>query len=263
MLVFAAFTPNSPLLTPEINKDKLLAVEKTRTAMQELADELYASKPDTVVIITDHPTRYRDAFCISLSDPYKFDLKEFGHFGFDRTFRPDLMLIDQLQRTLRKAGQPITMSSDEALHYASAVPLSILTARLPKVNLVPIAYCDLEPKAHFEFGQNIKEAIISSSKRIAVIAAADMAHTLSLDGPAPLHSDGQIFDDKIQELISTKNSAGLLTIKPKILKNAKQLSHLPLTIMFGLLDHVAVEPTILSYEAPFGVGFLVANFTIK
>ncbi len=96
-----------------------------------------------------------------------------------------------------------------------------------------------------------------------MIAAGDMSHTLTLDSPAPLHSDGQIFDDKIQELIATKNSAGLLTIKPKVVKNAKQLAYLPLTIMFGLLDHVAVDPTILSYEAPFGVGFLVANFTIK
>ncbi len=263
MLVFAGFTPNSPLLLPEINKDKLAAVEKTRAAMQELADELYTVKPDTIVIITDHPSRYADAFCLSLSDPFKFDLKEFGHLSFDRTFRPDIMLIDRLQRSLRRSQLPITMSSDEALHYASAVPLSILAKQLPKVNLVPIGYTNLDAKKHFEFGQAIKEAISDSSKRVAVIAAGDMAHTLTLNSPAPLHADGQIYDDKIQELIANKNAAGLLTIDPNVVSNAQQMSYLPLTILFGLLDHVAVTPTILSYEAPFGVGYLVANFTIK
>jgi AmmeMemoRadiSam system protein B len=263
MLVFAGFTPNSPLLLPEINKDRLAAVEKTRAAIQELADELYAAKPDTIVIITDHPTRYREAFCLSVSDPYKFDLKEFGHLSFDRTFRPDIMLIDRLQRSLRRVAQPITMSSDEALHYASAVPLSILAAKLPKVALVPIGYSELDAKAHFAFGQAIKDAIMDSAKRVAVIAAGDMSHTLTLQSPAPLHGDGQIFDDKIKEVIATKNTAGLLTIESSVVQNAQQLSYQPLTILFGLLDHVAVTPTILSYEAPFGVGYLVANFIIK
>lgn len=263
MLVFAAFTPNSPLLIPEINKDRLSAVEKTRGSLQELADELYVAKPDTIVIITDHPTRYSDAFCLSLSDPFKFDLKEFGHLSFDRTFRPDIMLIDRLQRSLRKAGQAITMSSDEALHYASAIPLSILASMLPKVNIVPIGYSELDAKAHFAFGQAIKDAVMASDKRVAVIAAGDMAHTLALDGPAPLHPAGAEYDAKIQELIATKNSAGLLTIDEDIVRDAQQLSYRPLLILFGLLDHLAVTPTILSYESPFGVGYLVVNFDLS
>ncbi|MDP2631331.1 MAG: AmmeMemoRadiSam system protein B [Candidatus Uhrbacteria bacterium] len=263
MLVFAAFTPHSPLLLPSINKTQMDKVEKTTSAMQELADELYASHPDVIVHISEHPTIYPDAFSINLSDPYKFDLSSLGDLGITRTFRPDIMLIDRLQRSLRAESQPITLTTDYALHYASAVPLLLLTKELPNVQLVPISFSELPPKDHFHFGQALKDMIFASDKRIAVIASGDMSHALTSNAPADFHKDGQIYDDKIQEIIAQRNSAGLLSLSPEIVANAKETSYLPLAIFFGLLDKVSMTPQILSYEAPFGVGYLTVNFVLK
>ena len=260
MLIFSAFTPHTPLLLPSIGKEQLGKVEKTR---QELADELYAVQPDTVVLISEHPTSYPDAFSINLSDPYRFDLSEFGDLGFDRTFRPRIKLIDGLQRSLRREGQPVTLTSDEHLNYASAIPLALLTENLPKVELVPITYSNLDAKSHFQFGQALKDRIMNSRHRIAVIASGDMSHALNTSAPAGFHKDGPRFDEKIQELIAQKNTAGLLSLKEDLIQNAAETSYKPLTMLFGLLERVSVTPSILSYEAPFGVGYLVVNFALR
>ena len=231
--------------------------------MQELAEDLYAARADTILLISEHPTVYDDAFSVTLSDPYKFEMTEFGVLNIRHTFRPNLKLIDSLQRSLRQAGLKITLTTDEALSYASAVPLILLTEALPNIKLVPVTFSELDPKAHFQFGQALKDEIMHSDARVAVIASGDMSHALTSNSPAGFHQDGEIYDKKIQELVAQKNTAGLLNLDEDLLINAQQTSYRPLTILFGLLERVSVKPTILSYEAPYDVGYLVANFVMK
>lgn len=262
MLVFAAHTPHSPLLLEEINKDRLAQVKKTKNAMKELSDELYAVHPDTIILLSAHPTVEQKAFSIAVSDPYIFDISEFGQFNFERKIHPDIMLIDRLQRSLRSSDQPITLNTDESLSYAAAVPIELLTERLPNVKLVPITYSNLDAKAHFQFGQAMKDEVMASNKRIAIIVSADLSHALNTESPAGFHADGPIYDEKIQELIIAKNTAGLLRMDEDLVKNAQQTNYRLLCILFGLLEHTSVTPQILSYESPFGVGYITANFAL-
>lgn len=262
MLVFAALTPNTPLLLPSISKEKAPKVAQTTEAMAELARELYATHPDTIVLISSQPTMYDDSFSLNLSDPYAFDLKAFGDLGFEKKMRPDIMLVDRLQRSLRSQGQQLTLTSDVALDYATAIPLQLLTEQLD-VQLLPLAYCGRSAKDHFQFGQALKDALFDSNKRIAVIASGDMSHALTSDAPAGFHKDGPEFDAKIQELVAQKNTAGLLQLDESLVTNASERSYKPLTMLFGLLERISVNPHVLSYEAPFGVGYLVVNFVMR
>ncbi len=263
MLVFAALTPHSPLLLESINKDQLDKVQKSRDAVQELADELYAVHPDTILLLSEHPTIFADAFSINLSDPYSFDVSDFGQLSHEKKIHPDIRLIDRMQRSLRSKGQAVTLHSDEALNYAAAVPVELLTQRLPKVKLVPVSYSELDAKAHFQFGQALKDVVMESPKRIAIIAAGDLSHSLTSESPAEFSPDGLAYDKKIQELISTKNTTGLLRLEDDFVNNAKETNYKVLCMLFGLIERVSVKPEILSYEAPFGVGYLNANFVIK
>jgi len=104
---------------------------------------------------------------------------------------------------------------------------------------------------------------VNTVARIAVIAVGDMSHALTNNSPADFHPDGEKYDKKIQELIAQKNTVGLISLDEKLIENAVENSYRSLTILFGLLDRISVKPEILNYEAPFGVGYLVANFAIK
>ena len=262
MLVFAALTPHSPLLLPSINRERLKDVQTTREAMTRLAEELYAARPDTIVILSSHATMHEDAFSINLHDPYRVNLHEFGDLSEYRTFRPDLGLIDRLQRTMRREVIPTTLNTDDTLHYSVAVPLLLMTEHLPDVAIVPISYSGLSPKEHFSVGEILKEVITNSTRRVALIATGDQSHALTSDSPAGFSKEGPQYDAQVQESIKNNNPAGLLQMKPKLVQKARECSYRPLLMLLGALEKTQYWPTIHSYEAPFGVGYLVVHFEL-
>ncbi|MEK7459028.1 MAG: class III extradiol dioxygenase subunit B-like domain-containing protein [Patescibacteria group bacterium] len=262
MIVFAAHVPNSPLLLPSISGDRIGAVTKTRDALEELAELLYVTKPDTIVLVSDHPTMYTDAFSISVSDPYVCDLADVGDLGYAKTYHPDFALIDKLQRDLRALEQSVTLTTDERLNFASAIPLDFLAAQLPHVRIVPLSPCDMTPKEHFVFGQALKHTLHASDKRVAIVSAGDTAHTLTDFAPGGLHDDGATYDAALRTMVEHQNAAGLLQMDEDVIKNAQESAYRKLLVLFGTLDGMRVTPETLSYESPFGVGYLVVNFVL-
>lgn len=263
MIVFAAHVPNSPLLLPSISGDRVGAVAKTRQSLTELAELLYTTKPDTIVLVSDHPTMYTETFSISMSDPYECDLHDVGDLGYKKTYHPDFSLVDKLQRDLRKAEQPVTLTTDERLNFASTVPLDFLTAMLPTVRVVPVSPCGLTPKEHFTFGQALKHTLLATDKRVAIISAGDTAHTLTEFAPGGHHEDGERYDQALQIMVEQRNVVGLLQMDEGMISNAQESAYRKLLILLGTIDGMDLAPEILSYEAPFGVGYLVVNFQLS
>jgi MEMO1 family protein len=263
MLVFAAIVPCSPLLIASVNPEKVSAATKTRNALAELAEELFATKPDTIVLFCDHANTPQDAFAINVSDPYHASLAEFGDLGYTKTYGTDFMLADGMQRNLRHSGQSVTLETEKELPFSATVPLSFLTEHLPNVRILPIAPCNKTAKEHFDFGAALRESIVSSPKRIAVIACGDGSHTRSTDAPGGLHEDGQKLDDLLTTLVAQKNTAGLLQVDETLRMNGQDALYRQIVMLFGTLDGTPVESSVLSQEAPFGVGQLVAELRLQ
>jgi len=263
MIVFAAFTPHTPLLLPTVGKENLGKMKETALGMEKLSEELYASHPDTIVIISSHSARHEDAFSINLHDEYIADAKDFGDLQTAAEFIPDLPLIDRIQRALRKNGIAFTLDSDAVLDHGCAIPLLLLARNLPHVKIIPISYSGLSPKDHAEFGRALKDVLTDSTKRIAVLASGDLSHCLSTDAPEGFHKAGPIFDRAIQAAVQDLSLSKLLSIKPETVEDASQCGYRPLLILMGTLERMQVWPEILAYEAPFGVGYLTAQFHLK
>ncbi len=260
MIVFAAHVPHSPLLMPSVSGDRVGAVKKTHEALEELSEELYARKVDTIVLLSDHPTMYSDAFSVSLSDPFRCDLHDVGDLSYQRTYHPDFPTTDQLQRDLRQADEPVTLSTDARLHFASAVPLHFLTTHIPTVKIIPIAPSGLSPKEHYQFGQALKHTMSASKKRIAVVSSGDLSQRLEAFAPGGYHKDGERYDTLVRTFIEQHNAVGLLQLDEALLHNAEESSYRKLLMLFGALDNMDVTPSVMSHEAPFGIGYLVAHF---
>lgn len=260
MMVFAGLVPNSPLLLPTINQDRLSDAEKTREAIEEFAEELYGAHPDTLVLLAETMTMYPDAFSVNVADPFVTDLAEFGDLRAGKKYHPDFAFLDRLQRAARKTDARVSLTTDEALTFATAVPLELLTGHLPNVRIVPIAPAQLTAKLHFEMGTLIKELAQEHDRRVAVLAFGDLSHAVSESSPAGLVPEGAKYDARIQNILEHKNTAGLLQIDPSLVHAAHDAAYRQLCMLFGALEGVDVTPHVLSYEAPFGVGYAVAHF---
>ncbi len=252
MLVFAGLVPNSPLLMPGINTARLSEAKETIHGLTELADDLYAAHPDIIVLLADCATSYPDAFSVNVADPYTADLSAVGDLDYKKTYHPDFGFVDSLQRFARSNSIPISLSTDEQLTFASAVPLHYLTSHLKDVRIVPIAPTELDGKAHFAFGSTLQHLVMQSDKRIAVIATGNMSHQ-----PTPAE-----FDEKLLTFITERNSSGLLQIDPDLILSAEDTSYRNICMLLGTLDGVDATAHRLSYEKPFGVGYAVVNFAL-
>src|SRR3989338_9221320 len=259
MIVFAAFTSHTPLLIPTIGKNHLKKIGKTHKAVHRLAEELYLSHPDVLITISQHAVNFSDVFCANLSEKYFVDFKEFGDLVTQKLFSPDLAFLDGLQRFLRKEKMPFTLNSASRLDYGSAVPLYLLTERL-SIPVVPLSYSGLDAKTHFQFGKHLQEYIQKQTKRVAVIACGDLAHTLSSQSHEGYHEAGKKFDAAIRQSIADNSPLQLMKLDRLIVKEAKQCAYLPLLVLMGILEDISVRPEELSYEMPFGVGYLNAQF---
>ncbi len=262
MLVFSAFTPHSPLLLPAIGKDHTKKCKATIAGMKKLAKKLVDSKPEVIIFLSAHPAQKDEVFSVNLSSPYHIDLKEYGDFSTERTYMPDSLFIDRLQRHARKEGINVKLDTHFGLNHGVAVPLMLLTQKLPPFRIVPISYSSRSPKDHVTFGRMIKEILMMCGQRTAIIASGDLAHTLSSDAPGGFKEEGAQFDATIKDAIEHCSTSKLLSLDPGLVEAAQECAYRPLLMLFGIIERVCVRPEIHSYEAPFGVGYLVAEFHV-
>jgi aromatic ring-opening dioxygenase LigB subunit len=262
MIVFASIVPCSPLLLPSVNPEHIHEIEKTRAALSECAEELFATHPDTIVLFCDHPNAPKDAFAVNVADPYHAKLETFGDLGYHKMYRPDFMLADAIQRGMRKSGEPVVMMTESELPFSATVPLEFLTQHCPNVHILPIAPCQKTAKEHFDFSASLREYLVSSTKRIAIVAAGDGSHTRSEKAPGGLRPEGAQCDDMLGTCVAQKNTVGLLQIDSALLNTAQDASYRQIVMLFGALESMPVTCHVLAQEAPFGVGQLTAELRL-
>lgn len=258
MIVFAAIVPHAPFLLPTIGKQHRDKLKKTAEAMTALEQQLYVTRPDTLCIISPHGGVLADAFGINLSSEYKTSFKEFGDHKTSRTFRSDFMLIDRIQRSLRK-DTAFTLNSEPSLDYGVGVPLHLLSEHLANPTVVPITTSALDLKAHFDFGKALRDELLNTTKRVALIASADLSHTLTKDAPAGYVPKSAEFDASVQQLLSTRNVTGLIQLGEKDSAKMADCGLRPILVAMGILDGINYTAKVLSYEGPLGIGYLVST----
>ncbi len=260
MLVFAAITPHPPLLIPNIGKEETEKVKKTSLALEKLEQDLYLAKPDIIFIISPHGSYFADAFTINAHTNFVSNFKEFGDLKTKKEWSGDLEIISKIDYGYNKNQTPLRMIGEEILDHGSAVPLFLLTKHLPNVKILPIGYSQLSNKKHLDFGYMLKEIIMNTEKRVAVIASADLSHGLTENSPAGIAPTGKEFDNKLIELLETRNTAGIVNMDEKFVEDAAQCGYRSILILLGVLKNMDYEFKNYSYEFPFGVGYLVGNF---
>lgn len=256
MLVYAALVPHSPILIPEVGREHTKKLKKTLASIAKIKQELAATAPETLIIISPHGAIFADAFTMNLAPEYMGGLAEFGNFRTTFRYRPDTATVDHMQRHLRRHA-PFGLHSESNLDYGTSVPLLLLAE--PHTRVVPIHTTLLDAKEHFRFGEHLKDEVYETRRRIAVIASADFTNTPK-DISSPRARGAQKLDKQIVNFITHRNATGLLSLDVELVRSAKMCGLGPTLMIHGLLERVVATPEVLSYENPFGVGYIAASF---
>lgn len=259
-LVFAGVVPHPALLIPSIGKDDFLKLDATRAALERLEQELYIAKPHYIVVITPHEGIFEDAFSINAHTELHSQFETFGDMTTKYSWHGAPELAAKIQHNTNTKRLPTRLVSNEGIGHGASVPLVYLTTHVQDVKILPIGYSNLDANAHMSFGHSIKDIIMESNKRVAVIASGDMAHTLSESAPAGFHKDGEWFDAEIQRLLQSGDKHGIQTLDATKIKNADECLYRSLLILCGILGNMQCQFEQYTYEAPFGVGYLTGQF---
>ncbi|MBT4349414.1 hypothetical protein HOD19_01380 [bacterium] len=262
MIVFAGFVPHPPLSIPEVGKENLKLLELSINAYKVLEQELYATKPEVLVLLGRHGEIQEQTFAINQNPKLKVNFKDFGDLLTEFEFDNDIGLGYQIKESA-ETKLPMTLTAGKNLDYALGVPLYHLAQNLPNIKVIPIGYSGLGTQAHLDFAHSIYRIINQSAKRVAVIACTDLSPKIQKDSPAGYSPRGQEFDQKILELIENKNLDQLNNLDKSLIEEAAgHDARKVLLLLLGIIKDLNYQPIKLSYQSPFGIGYLVENFKL-
>ncbi len=264
MIVFAGVTPHPPILLPEIGKENTKFVSQTVKSMQRLASELYAAKPDTVILISPHGPMLADAFALNMAPEFTVGFKEFGDLATEYKVKGDVGLIHHYKEILESQMQ-IVLVNKPALDHGAGVPLHFFFQAMPadSFSLVPMSFSLLDYATHFTFGRKLQEDIINDTKRIAIIASGDLSHRLTEDAPAGYSHWAKKFDETLLEKVQAKDHEALINMDTDFIEEAGECGLRSIIILMGMLNSMNYNPDVYSYEGPFGVGYAVINLKLN
>jgi len=264
MSIIKAYTlPHPPLAVPAVGKGKESKdIKDTLKAMDDVAVEIAAIAPETIIYITPHSTVYSDYFHIS---PGKTAYGTLGRFGAPEVkfeARYDQELINEIAAVaeLNDIAAGTLGEREASLDHGVTVPMWFIDQRYTNYRTIRVSQSGMAPAEHYMLGQVIAKAVNRMGRKTVLIASSDLSHKLDKDGPYGFTFEGPEFDAIVTKALAAGDFLSLLKIPDKLREKAGECGYNSLMILAGCFDSNDVESTLFSYEGPFGVGYAVASF---
>ena len=170
--------------------------------------------------------------------------------------------LENLGKELKKLKPDIIIISSPHPDWGFNVPLFFLAEDF-KGEIVPHLMGAETPEYYFEKGKDLFVKELKKDKKYAIIASGDLSHRLKGDGPYGFHRDGPKFDEELLESLKKKNVEGMLKLDDKY-PEAGECGLRSFCFILGVLEASGIkwQAEILSYEGPFGVGYLTTRFKL-
>jgi len=169
--------------------------------------------------------------------------------------------LEDLGEALKKENPEEIIISSPHPDWGFNVPLFFLAKNF-KGEIKNYLIGSESPDYYFLKGKEIGEKLssVKIKKKVALIASGDLSHRLKEDGPYGFNPDGPKFDEKLRESLKKKDMETILELD-ETYPEAAECGLRSFVFLFGILEgsKIKYNAEILSYEGPFGVGYLVTK----
>ena len=270
-LVGCALMPHPPIMIPEIGRDELIKIQNTVNAAIAVAQTVKEYNPQTVVLITPHGPVFEDAVSITVHPRLRGNFAAFGAPDVAMGFETDGLLVRHIIKKADRLGIHLVELTDDlakthrfslGLDHGALVPLYYLHHAGFKGQLVHISIGMLPYEEMYTFGKAVQAAIATVDKRVVVIASGDLSHRVTPDAPAGYDPMGAEFDSQVLKAVADVDVKALLKLDSELIQRAGECGLRSIFFLMGVLGGLEASGKVLSYEAPFGVGYAVAWFEL-
>ncbi len=167
-----------------------------------------------------------------------------------------------LGENLRTINPDKIIISSPHLDWGFNVPLHFLSPKFEGEKETLLTKLE-PPFFYFEKGKETY-AQLEKDKNYALIGSGDTSHYLKKEGTYGFHSDGPKFDKALIYYLKKKNIKKLLMLN-EYFPQAGECGLRSFAFILGILEasEIIWQPKILSYENPFGIGYLVVDFSLN
>ncbi len=263
MSVAAAFiVPHPPLIVPAVGRGGEKQIEKTTAAYLQVAEEIAALAPETIIITSPHATMYSDYFHISPGSGARGSFAAFRASSVSFREEYDTGLVRAISKLAEEQDFPAGTRGerDPELDHGTMVPLWFIRHKYSGFRLVRIGLSGLPLTDHYRFGEIIRDAVRETGRRVVFVASGDLSHKLRKDGPYGLSPEGPQYDARIMDVCNRAAFGELFSFSESFCDRAAECGHRSFTIMAGALDGLSVKATALSHEDVTGVGYGICSF---
>ncbi|MDX6444674.1 MAG: hypothetical protein QOH71_1748 [Blastocatellia bacterium] len=258
-LVFAGIAPHPPIMVPEVGRDASLEVRRSIDGMAELTERVIRSGAETIVMISPHARLEPEAF-VAYDGPQLYaDFENFRAPTATVQAQLNDELLSEISRVAVEQGLTTHRIRGDDLDHGTSVPLYFLQRYGWNGRLVALGYSFLSSEAHLRFGQCIKQAIESVGKPVAFIASGDLSHRLKPEAPAGYNAQAHLFDEEVVDAVRSCATKRIVDLDPELRRLAGECGYRSMLVAIGAAQELDPSCEVISYEAPFGVGYLVAQ----
>lgn len=268
-LVGAFILPHPPIIVPEIGKQEEVNVKKTINSVKNASKIIKKLNPKTVIIVTPHNINFSDYIYISGNNKLVGNFSDFGCSNISLEYENDIDLLSDIVEESKK--EKIHSGSlnekdmkkfniESKLDHGALVPLYFINKELSNFKILHISLAGFNLKDMYRFGKCILKAIDKSVGKYVFVASGDLSHKVNEKSSYGYSKYGKKFDNLIMNLLEEKNTKDLLNIDEDFCEKAAQCGLKSVVMLLGTLDAYNYKVNLNSYEAPFGIGYLVASF---
>jgi AmmeMemoRadiSam system protein A len=246
-LVYIGYVPHPAILIPEIGRGEEKKCQKTIDAFDKVAGEIVKLGVETVLIVTPHTMLNRQGITFLAGDFLSGSFKQFGAPHLKFGYEADVELRQEIEESFPEAT-PVKSELDHGV----LVPLYFLNKAGWQGKLVVLG---MPLQKAENYGRQVGQILNDSPHRCAILASGDLSHRLKEEGPYGFHPSGPKLDNIIVRGLK-RDTTMVRGLPSDLLEEAGECGYRSLLFALGAREG---EIKVLSYEGPFGVGYLVAE----
>jgi aromatic ring-opening dioxygenase LigB subunit len=234
-------------------------VAKSAEALAQVVEALAALNPDVLVVVTAHgdaqaPTQ---DYALLQGATLPYDFSSLGDLVTQGALKGAVGFTHHLKEQL-ETRFPIPLVSIKALPYSFAIPVIALGQALSSK---PVVCLQVPEEIKLDdlntLGGLLQEAMNSTKQRVVVLAAGDLAHA-----KPNTTTEAKIFDQLFQVACEESSLEKLMNLDPNLRHTTHECLQAPACFLYRLLEGTQHTTKLISYEAPVGVGLLVAQVSL-
>ncbi|HEX8720885.1 MAG TPA: AmmeMemoRadiSam system protein B [Pyrinomonadaceae bacterium] len=258
-LVFVGIAPHPPVMVPEVGGVHAEEVRASVEAMREMTGRIKGRGAETVVIVSPHAPLERNAFVAYGGARLRGDFANFRAPQAIVETEADGELLRSITEAAAEENYRVVGLAPRALDHGTAVPLYFLLRYGWAGRVVALGYSFLPDEDHVGFGRCVRRAVERLGRPAAFVASGDLSHRLQPDAPAGFHPKAYRFDEEVVESLRRNEPGRICEIDRGLRRLAGECGYRSMLVALGASAGGETDCDVLHYEAPFGVGYLVAQ----